>query len=264
MHRHAIRNGVLIGQDEALVPVTDRAVQSSFSVYEALRVVDRHVVHLDDHITRMEYSASAIGLALPDADWQTWIDMLVAADDIVDATMRITVYGTAQPLAFITWQDLLTYPDEYYDRGIAVTTFHGERFLPTCKTGNLLLSYLALEDAHSKGAFESLLVDREGRVLEGSRSNFYLIRGNVMYTAADDLVLGGVTRKSVMRAARQLGLETVMQAVGEDELLAGDTMFISSTSMAAMPVTKVDGRAVPCDIGLVASICALVRKWEIE
>ena len=121
-----------------------------------------------------------------------------------------------------------------------------------------------MANAHSKGAFESLLVDREGRVLEGSRSNFYLIRGNVMYTAADDLVLGGVTRKSVLRAARQLGLETVMQAVGEDELLAGDTMFISSTSMAAMPVKKVDGHDVPCDIGLVASICALVRKWEIE
>ena len=34
--------------------------------------------------------------------------------------------------------------------------------------------------------------------------------------------------------------------------------------LAAMPVTKVDGHDVPCDIDLVASICALVRKWEIE
>lgn len=264
MQKHALRNGEVILEEEALVPVTLRQVQSGFYVYEALRVIGRHVVHLEDHIRRLESSAAQIHLNLPDAHWAAWIDKLISADALVDATMRITVYGGQPSLAFITWQPLLTYPDEYYTRGISVITCYGERLLPTCKTGNLLLNFLAQEEAGRKGAFEALLVDRENRVLEGTRSNFYLVEGNKLYTASDDLVLSGVTRISVLRAARELGLDVVMEAPRKDQLSQGGTMFISATSMAALPVVRIDGSPVPCDIELVCSIKNLVRKWELE
>ena len=262
MQKHAIRNGSLIDERDAVMPITVREVQSNYSVYEALRVIDRHVVHLDDHIKRLENSASQIGLALPYAPWQEWIELLVEADGIADATMRILVYGTPEPVAFITWEKLLSYPESCYEQGVAVTTYHGERFLPTCKTSNLLLSYLALDDARAKGAFEALLIDREGRVTEGTRSNFYLIDGKRLYTAPDQLVLSGITRISVLRAARVLGYEVVMEAPLEKDLGRGCTMFISSTSMAAMPVSAVDAVAVSCDIQAVLAFRDLVRAWE--
>lgn len=266
MSKHAIRNGQLIAEDEALVPVTSREVQSAFYVYEALRVIARHVVHLPDHLRRLESSAAQIGLKLPEAaNWQSWIDALVEADGLVDATMRICVYGGRESLAFITWQELLSYPDSYYSDGVAVTSYTGERFLPQCKTGNLLLSYLALEDAHRQGAFEALLVDRRGRITEGTRSNFYVIKDGRLYTAPDEDVLSGVTRISVLRAASQLGLEVVYEApLLDDVRRCGGTMFLSSTSMGAMPVTRLDGQLVPCDTALTASICSLVRAWEAD
>ncbi len=262
MARHAIRNGKLILEEEALAPVTCREVQCGFYVYEALRIIGRHIVHLDDHIARLENSASQIGLSLPKADWRVWIDSLIEADDIVDATMRIQVYGGSTVLSFITWQTLLSYPDSYYSEGVAVTTYEGERFLPACKTGNLLLSYLALNDAHDKGAFEALLVDRRGRVLEGTRSNFFALRGRRLFSAPDEEVLSGITRISVLRAAKELGLEIVMEAPSREDLYSFDALFISSTSMGAMPVTKLDGRQVVCDIEMVGKICRLVRAWE--
>lgn len=262
--KHAIRNGRLILEENATVPVTQREVQSNFSVYEALRVIDRHVVHLDDHIARLNSSASQIGLNLPPVPWQEWIDRLIRRDRLSDATMRILVYGGLSATVFITWESLLTYPDNFYEKGVDVTTYHGERFLPTCKTSNLLLSYLALNDAHSKGAFEALLVDRQNQVLEGTRSNFYMIRNNTLYSAPDELILSGVTRISVLRAAKELGLTVSFTPVRLDELWSSGTMFLSSTSMAAMPISAVDGRAVPCDIPLVLKIRDLVRLWEAE
>ena len=264
MQKSAIKTGNIIMEEDALVPVTVREVQSNFSVYEALRVVNRHVVHLNDHIERLKASAAQIGLVLPSVPWQEWIDMLIEKDNLCDVTMRILVYGGSKAVVFITWQPLITYPDSYYTDGVAVTTYFGERFLPTCKTSNLLLSYLALNDAKSKGAFEALLVDRHNQVLEGTRSNFYALMGNTMFTAPDNEVLSGVTRISVLRAARQLGLDVVMRAVKLEELENADSMFISSTSMAAMPVSKLDGKTVPCDFPVILKIRDLVRKWEVE
>ena len=264
MQKSAIKNGNIIREEDALVPVTLREVQSNFSVYEALRVVNRHVVHLDDHIKRLESSASQIGLVLPPVPWQEWIDRLIEKDNLEDATMRILVYGGSKCMIFITWQPLITYPDSYYSEGVAVTTYFGERYLPTCKTSNLLLSYLALNDARSKGAFEALLVDRHNQVLEGTRSNFYALMGNTMFTAPDDEVLSGVTRISVLRAAKELGIDVVMRAVKLDEMCNATSLFISSTSMAAMPVSRLDGKSVPCDFQTVLKIRDLVRKWEVE
>lgn len=264
MQKSAIKNGNIIREEDALVPVTVREVQSNFSVYEALRVVNRHVVHLDDHIKRLKSSASQIGLVLPSVPWQEWIDRLIEKDSLEDATMRILVYGGSECMVFITWQPLITYPDSYYSEGVAVTTYYGERYLPTCKTSNLLLSYLALNDAKNKGAFEALLVDRHNQVLEGTRSNFYVLMGGTMFTAPDDEVLSGVTRISVLRAAKELGIDVVMRAVRLEELENAGSMFISSTSMAAMPVSRLDGKAVPCDFPTILKIRDLVRKWEVE
>lgn len=262
--RHAVGNGRIIWEDEATVPVTMREVQSNFSVYEALRVLDKHVVHLSDHTKRLENSASFISLPLPEVNWEEEINKLIDVDDITDATMRILVVGTKEPLWFITWSTLLTYPDSYYKEGVAVTTYNGERFLPQCKTGNLLLNFLSREDASRKNAFEALLVNREGRILEGSRSNFYIIKDNVLKTAPDELVLDGVTRISVIRAARKLGYEVDYTAPKVEEIWSSDSVFISSTSMGAMPVSSVDGKKCPFDGERVGEICAYVREWENE
>ena len=207
--RSAIRNTELIREDEAVLPVVSREVQYSFSVYEALRITDGHVVHLDDHLKRLAASCGDIGLVhhFSDEDIEKSLDKLIAADGISNATARIFVVGGPSPLLFITYSDLLTYPDSYYTDGVKATLYQGERFMPQAKTSNLLMQYIALEEARREGAFEALLVDRNGEVLEGTRSNFYAIKGSRLYTAPDDKVLSGITRISVLKAAAELGLE---------------------------------------------------------
>ena len=140
----------------------------------------------------------------------------------------------------------------------------------TIKTGEecLFSSEIVLrtsrEDASRQGAFEALLVDDEGLIREGSRSNFYIIKGNVLTTAPDDTVLDGVTRISVLRAARELGYSIEYRRPEIGEIFSADSSFISSTSMGAMPIKAVDGERCPMDRDKVAAICALVRKWERE
>lgn len=267
MERSAIKNGVVIPERDAVMPVTLKAVQYSFSIYEALRVLHGEVVHLADHLERLRASAAAIDLVHPFTDQiiEDSINALIKADSIEDATMRILVVGGDEPLLFITYHELLSYPDSYYTEGISCISFKGERYLPEAKTSNLLMQYIALEKAKGYGAFEALLENRDGCLLEGTRSNLYALKGNVMYTAPDDKVLSGITRISVLRAAAAMGLSVSHELIRLDGILSYDSVFISSTSMGAMPVNAIDGIALGRSRwNDIAEICRLVRGWELE
>ncbi|MGN0906516.1 MAG: aminotransferase class IV, partial [Bullifex sp.] len=231
MSKSAIKNGEIIREEDALLPITLREVQCNYSVYEALRVLGGKAVHLADHEKRLRESASMLKMDIPDLPLEDWIAKLVRHDGLSDVTMRILVVGGKAPQVFITYQELLTYPDSYYEEGVAVTTYEGERFMPTCKTSNLLLSYLALNDAREKGAFEALLVDRNSEVLEGTRSNFYALKDGMVYTADSAKVLSGVTRISVLKALEEMGIPVVLKAPTVKDIEKCDALFISSTSM---------------------------------
>lgn len=264
MNKSAIKNGELIKEEDAVVSITSREVQCNFSVYEALRVLGGKVVHLIDHEKRLKESAAMLNMKLPALNLEESIEKLIQKDNLKDVTMRILVIGGKNPQVFITYQDLLTYPDSYYEKGIGVTTYFGERFMPKCKTSNLLLSYLALEDAKSKGAFEALLVDRNNRVLEGTRSNFYMLKDNVIYTAGDEDVLSGVTRISVLKALEEMGIKVVFESPKLSEIESADTLFISSTSMAAMPVSTLNSKPIKCDFDFVKRVTTYVRAHELD
>lgn len=263
--RKAICNGKIIGEDEAVLPITKRAVQYSYSIYEALRITDSHIVHFEDHYERLKESADAIKLNLHYSydELKSALALLIKEEKISNATVRILVIGGDVDKYFITYTDLLSYPDSYYEEGVAAEIYFGERFLPTAKTSNLLMSYIALEEAKHKGAFESLLVNRSGIITEGTRSNFYAILDGKVYTAPDELVLGGITRISVIKAIEMLGLEVVYEPVRYDELKFYDSVFISSTSMAALPLNRVGEDAMnKKSWPLILKIRDLVRSWE--
>ncbi len=263
---HAIKNGEIVKVEDALVNVTYREVQFSFSVYESISVVNSRAIFLEDHITRLFKSCVGIKLRHPfrRSEIKKSIIELIKIDDIKEATMRILIIGGNNPQLFITYTDKLKYPTSYYSEGVSVTTYVGERLFPKFKTSNLLLSYIALEDARSKGAFEAILVDSQGYLLEGTRSNFYGFKHNKLYTAENDRVLEGITRTRILEAAEDLGIEVVMRAPMLKEIRQSqfDEVFISSTSMAAMPIKTLDEVSFNSDFKRTLKLMEIIREKE--
>jgi len=268
VREHALRNGIIILEEEACLPITNREVQFGFSTYESLRVVESHPVHLEDHLIRLENSCKGIGLVHPftHVELTDWVHELIRVDLLDEASVRILLVGGKEPLCFITSSALLTYPANYYALGVGAITYEGERLIPSCKTGNLLLNYMALEKARSSGGFEALLIDRKGQALEGTRSNFFAFRDGKLFTAKDDEVLLGITRDRIIQAAAILEIVVVYEAPLGKDLLKGlyDEAFVSATSMAAMPLSSLDGVAFKAPFDRTNAITALVRSWELE
>ena len=205
-------------ESECTVSVLDRAFQYSYSVYEALKRKNNKFVHLDEHLKRLNLSAEAIGIENPfsNEELSAWLELLARTEDLENATFRILLFGSDEVKVFINHSPIKVYPDVYYSDGVDVVTYHAERYLPNVKTSNMLPSLLALMSAEKRSAFEALMVDRNNLVLEGTRSNFYGIKDNVIRTAPDDMVLLGVTRLGLIKAAEKYGIRI---EEGDRELL---------------------------------------------
>ncbi|MFA5468957.1 MAG: aminotransferase class IV [Sphaerochaetaceae bacterium] len=264
--KHAILNGELIKATDALLPVGEKAFLYGFGVYESLKVLKSTVIYLDEHIERLFFSASGIELRHPFKGEQIrqWLQMLIEHDRMEEATVRILLMGGIEPRLFITAEPLLTYPDSFYKEGVKGAVYHGERFLPRYKTCSLLLNYMALRQASSMGAFEALLVNPKGLILEGTRTNIFACREAAIYTAPKTVVLEGVTRHKIIEGIRELGLDLIYEAPRLDLLLTGhySELFISSTSMGAMPIAQVGDYRFNAPFTLTNSLHTLITERE--
>ena len=190
---------------------------------------------------------------------------LIEHDAISDASCRILIVGGPDPLFFITYSDPEPFPESYYSEGVPAILYYGERFMPEAKTSNLLMQYLAAEEAKRKGAFEALLVNRKGEILEGTRCNVYGLYGKRIYTAADGAVLSGITRISVLKAAEALGFEIVYTPPTDTNYHMFDALFLSSTPYGIIPLSSVNGHALNRrNWEEIRKIHTLERQWEKE
>ncbi len=110
--------------------------------------------------------------------------------------------------------------------------------------GNYMNSMLALQEALRDGYDEALLLDAEGYVMEGSGENIFIVREGVLYTPDLTSALDGITRKTVMSLAGELGIEVVEKRITRDEVYIADEAFFTGTAAEVTPIREVDGRAI--------------------
>src|SRR5918997_1127970 len=114
---------------------------------------------------------------------------------------------------------------------------------PTVKNYHWLDLELGLYDAYDRGGETVILVDCEGNVVEGPGFNVFVVKDGRMSTP-DRGVLEGITRKTVIELAAELGIPLEAREVPADEVRAADEGFFTSTAGGVIPVTTVDGGAV--------------------
>lgn len=96
-------------------------------------------------------------------------------------------------------------------------------------------------EAYDKGADTAFLLDLDGNLTEGPGYNVFVVRDGALFTARTN-VLEGITRKSVLAIAGEIGISASEVDITPDDLAAADEVFITSTGGGVMPVVRVDGR----------------------
>ncbi len=256
-------DGQSFAEGDAKISVFDRGFLYGDSVFETVRTYSGRPFALDEHLERLRWSASRVFIELPvgiDVLRSEVLETLARAGN-PESVIRVMITRgggelgldpdlATHPTRVIIVAPLRTPAPEAYTRGVKVVTFRTQRIADAtdaagAKIANYLIAVLATRQARRAGAVESLIVDSQGRVVEGTSSNVFAVVGGRLLTPPDELgILPGITRARVLDAARVLGIAVEFRALDIERLVAADEVFISSSIREILPVVTIDAATV--------------------
>lgn len=236
------KNGEILPIEQAVVPLNNIEYSYGYGVYESLKVRKGVLYFVKEHAARLMQSAEIIGITHPYKvkDIEQYIQDLVAKTPVESFNIKMLLIGGREPQLYIQALKPL-FPDrKLYSQGAKTVTVKYERPYPNAKTLNMLPSYLAYKKAKAAGAYDALLINSKGNIIEGTRTNFFAIRGSILYTAPVEEVLEGVTRQSVIAVAKKNGFKLEEKDIPLAKLNDYDGAFLTSTSSKIVPINQID------------------------
>lgn len=238
-------NGKILPIEQAVVPLSSVEYSYGFGVYETIRVTRGCLLFLEQHAQRLMDSAEAISLT------HTFSaeSVQIAARQLIEKTQAdacnlkiLLIGGSTAETANLYLQCLNPlFPDrKLYTQGANATTKHYEREFPQAKTLNMLPSYLAYRAARAAGAYDALLINRQGCITEGTRTNFLALKDRLIVSPPEAGILPGVMRQAVIKVASQNGFKMIERAIKLDTVSDYDGTFLTSTSSKIMPLKTID------------------------
>lgn len=223
-------------------------------IFETMRSEGKKIVALDLHLNRLFESAHSLGLSLgyTKQTLKRLLNREVALRPYPDASLRIAFIreGKTSRL-FLIVKEITRYRLDFYERGVSVRTSPTRRNLISSldaqmKVRDYLNGLLSTLDEPSPGkTIEEIYLDSQGYVTEGRISNIFMVKEGTLFTPPVFLgVLRGITRDQAIAEARRLKIAVLEEPFTRCNLYGADEVFLTNTSMGAMPVTSVDGRPI--------------------
>jgi branched-subunit amino acid aminotransferase/4-amino-4-deoxychorismate lyase len=252
-------NDGLVDADKAFVPANDGGFLYGAGLFETMRCNNGVVFCLEEHLERLFTSAETLSI-FNSFDKKYISDAVYAvlqANGLTDARLRLTLTGGSVSAAdekrkstlLIAATKLQGYPEQLYQKGILVVLcpYRQNPDEPTCghKTTSNFSRMLALQDAHGKGAAETLWFTTGNLLAEGCISNVFLVKDSALCTPKlSTPVLPGIARKAVCELAGGNSIKLVEKDLGIDDLLGANEVFLTNVIMKVMSVAGIEKHTV--------------------
>ena len=265
MSAHVCVNGRISSDRDAVISVFDHGFLYGEGIYETMRTYHGRPFLYDRHMRRLRNSARMILLDVPfaDADLASQIRDTMAAANLngAEAYIRVLVtrgvgeltydpQATPTPSVVVIVKPQVDPPAEAYDKGVRVVIVdvvrnHPKTVNPMIKSNNLLNSALAAQEAIRKGGFEGVMRNYRGELSECTTANLFIVKDGAALTPPLDAgLLPGITREFLFEIGKEVGVDVREQVLHDDDLLAADEAFLTSTTREAVPIVTVDDRTI--------------------
>jgi len=237
--------GDYIYNNDMLTPV--KSVQSidvkDSPVYEIIKIISGVPLFYESHLKRLHKSLELVNLKA-DITKETLlykVKELCKANNIYFGNIELVIYrdknNTISHLGFIKH----SYPEPMsYIEGVSVGVISAERDMPNAKIKNTETRQKANTFLSNNNFYEVLLVDKNNKITEGSRSNFFYIKGDIVYTAPESVVLSGITRKYIIEILKKIGVQLIEKMLFIDDVKSIDAALLCGTSPGILPIKNIN------------------------
>jgi len=248
---------------EARIPILDHGFLFGDGVFEGIRVTERGIFRLDDHMKRLETAGRAVGIAAEavfdrarEAACETtrafgrqegYLRLIVTRGV---GALGIDPATCPEPAIVCIAAGALAPDPEREARGLSLVTSSLRRppadvLDPRVKSLNYLNNVLAKREANERGGDDALVLNARGLVAEASATNVFALTGDRLETPpVTDGALEGLTRRTVMELAAELGLDVRERSLGRFDLFAAEAVFLTGTRAGLVPVGALDGSPI--------------------
>lgn len=236
---------ILNGGVEEDVYFDDNLITRGKSLYEVIRIIDGYPLFLKRHMERLKNSARVTDLKLwiNEEEIKNYIFKLIEVNKVTIGNIKLIFNYYDGESNFLCYFIKHNYPDKQcYETGVKTILYHGERNNPNAKVINMDFRHNVDRKIKEASAYEAILVDNNGFITEGSRSNIFMIKGHKVYTAPLKAVLPGTRRDVIISLCKKLSYEVIEKEIHYENIADYDALFISGTSPKVLPISAVDNK----------------------
>jgi branched-chain amino acid aminotransferase len=261
-------NGEFVAWEDAKVHVLTHALHYGTGVFEGIRCYDTEIgpaiFRHHEHLRRLRRSAELYYMPSPyDVEQlRAATHELIGRNELRSCYIRPIMfrgYGVMglNPLeapvdvTIAVWEWGAYLGEEGKRNGIRAKVaswrrISPESLIPAAKAcGQYLNSVLAKIESQKAGYEEAILLDDHGRVCEGSGENIFVVwEGRIVTPPPAASILDGITRKSAIQIARDLGFEVIERDIARSELYLADEVYMTGTAAELVPVREVDDHTI--------------------
>lgn len=262
-------NGTMIDQPDAKVHVLTHSLHYGMAVFEGVRAYQTAdnrtaIFRLKEHTERLLGSAKIFQMDVPfdAATLEQAHKDVVKQNNLAEAYIRPLIWVGAEKLGLSSrdnsinamvaaWHWGAYLGEEGIKNGIRVKTSsftHHMTNVTMCKakaSSNYPVSIMANQEVTRNGYDEAILMDPQGYVCQGAGENLFLVKDGVLHTP--DLAggaLDGITRRTIIQFADDLGIKVVERRITRDEFYLADEIFMTGTAAEVTPIREYDDRIV--------------------
>jgi len=236
-----------VSEEAALVPVRNRGFLHGDGAFETIRIHRGAPFRLDAHFARLRHSLEILGIefAWPVDELRQAARKIAESNAVSEGLIRITITAgeraTTRGSAAITSRALPEVPD-HPTLHVATSVRRISGPLSQCKSISRAAESAALREAETEGAFDAILRNEKGRVVETTSRNMFLAKDGALWTPPTyEGALPGVTRAAVLEIARTEKLRVREASVSLERLWSAEELFLTGSGVGVLGIPSVDG-----------------------
>ena len=259
-------DGEMIDWQDANTHLLTHTLHYGLGVFEGVRAYSTQkgpsIFRLDDHTDRLFKSAETVNMQIPYSKevLNAAHQEVIKANNLKEAYIRPMCFYGSEGMGLradnlkvhamvAAWEWPSYMEPEARTKGIKVklSSFNRQVKNPVSNAkvnGNYVHSIVALNEALENGFDEALMLDADGYVAEGSGENFFIVKEGVLFSPDLDSCLDGITRRTILELAEELGISYEIKKLTVEDVLEADESFFSGTAAEVVPINSLDGNTI--------------------